>query len=156
MTSRSRFRMALLGEGVHVVESTTVGGVHVTRPDARVGRENREVLQQLLDQSDFAITIDHPTWMANAAARRPVYFLVTPWLEADSAAEAHSHLNHILSMIVDTLSLSYGGEPRTIGYVMEISDPGQTPRPVVVAVGGPPWPTSQLQRLAPGNAQVPV
>jgi hypothetical protein len=156
MTSRSRFRMALLGEGVHVVESTTVGGVDVTRPDARIGRENREVLQQLLDQSDFRITIDHPTWMANAATRRPVYFLVTPWLEADSAAEAHSHLNNILSMIVDTLSLSYGGEPRTIGYVMEIGDPGQTPRPVIVAVGGPPWPTSQLQRLAPADVQVPV
>ena len=71
MTTRSRFRMALLGEGVYIFEPTTVGGVHVSRADVRLGQENREALQQLLDQTDFGITIDHPTWMASAAARRP-------------------------------------------------------------------------------------
>src|ERR1700733_2441109 len=94
--------------------------------------------------------------MASAAARRPVYFLVTPWLEADSAVTAHSLLNHIVHMVVDTLSLAYGGEPRTIGYVMETTDPGQAPRLHTTAVGGPPWPTSQLQRLAPDNVKLPV
>ena len=69
---------------------------------------------------------------------------------------AHGLLNHIVHMVVDTLSLAYGGEPRTIGYAMETADPGQAPRLHTTAVGGPPWPTSQLQRLAPDNVKVPV
>lgn len=47
-------------------------------------------------------------------------------------------------------------KPRTIGYVVQMEDPGQGPRPVIVAVGGPPWAASQLQRLAPDSVKVSV
>jgi hypothetical protein len=148
--------MALLGEGVYLPQQRTIGGVEVTRPDLRLGRENREALQQVLDQIDFGTVIDHPTWMASAAARRPVYFALTPWLEADTAPDAHGLLNHIVTTVADALSLAYGGEPRTIGYVVQMEDPGQGPRAVIVAVGGPPWAASQLQRLAPDSVKVSV
>ncbi|MHB1488547.1 MAG: hypothetical protein ACYCS7_14960 [Acidimicrobiales bacterium] len=148
--------MALLGEGVRVGESITVGGVQVSRPDLRLGRENREALQQLLDETDFSITIDHPTWLASAAARQPLYFAVTPWLEAETAADAHRLLTHIVNLVADSLSLLYGGEPRTVGYVVQMFERDQESHAVVVGVGGPPWPTSRLQQLAPDNVNVPV
>ena len=156
MTSRPQFRMALLGEGVYLPSQTTVGGVQVTRPDLRLGTENREALQQLLDQTAFGITIDHPTWMASTATRRPLYFAVTPWLEADTTPDAHRLLNHIVNTVADTLSLAYGGEPRTVGYVVQRAALGQEPRVVIVAVGGPPWMASQLPRLVPDTVTIPA
>ena len=94
--------------------------------------------------------------MVSAASRQPPYFAVTPWLEAETAADAHRLLTRIVNLVADSLSLLYGGELRTVGYVVQMSEGDQEPRAVVVGVGRPPWPTSQLQRLAPDNVKVPV
>jgi hypothetical protein len=56
--------------------------------------------------------------MASAASRQPVYFALTPSLEAAIAPDAHGLLNHIVTDVADALSLACGGAPPTIGYLV--------------------------------------
>jgi len=156
MDTRQKFRMALLGEGIYLPETTTIGEVRITRPDLRIGQENLDTLQQLLDQANFGHTIDRPTWMASAATGRPLYFATTSWLEADTAPLAHILLTKTVYTLADVLSLAFGGEPRTIGYVLQMQMPSQEPRTISVAVGGPARSTSQLQRLKPDSVSLPT
>jgi hypothetical protein len=147
--------MALVGEGVRVPSSVLVGGVAVNIPTVNLGRDVPEWFADLLGEAGLVPTIDHPTWMAVTAPRRPVFFVVTPWLEAPDPAAATSQLHLIVATVLDVLALTHGGEPRTVGWVVDMAEPGQAPRRLAVGAGGPPRPISQLQRLRLDGAAVP-
>jgi hypothetical protein len=150
----SLYRMALLGEGVRIPCAVTVGGVEVNIPDVRLGRDVPDLFAALLADAQFIPTVDHVMWMTSSAPSRPVFFLTTPWLEGNHPVAATMLLDQILGTVLDTLALAYGGEPRTVGYVVETSNPGKDPRQLVLGVGGLSRPVSQLQRLAPDGSEV--
>jgi hypothetical protein len=148
--------MALMGEGVRVLEPATVGDIEVTSPKLHLGRENRDLLEGLLQEAGFPPLPDAPAWMASAATPRPVFFATTPWVPVASAGDAYGLLSERISTVLAALALANGGEPRTIASILEMHKPGEKPRLLAAGIGNPPHPISQLQRLAPDGVIIPT
>ena len=68
---------------------------------------------------------------------------------------ATQRLRQIGSTVLDTLALAYGGEPRTVGWVIEVVADGCEPRGLARSPGGPRRPSSQLDRLRLGGVAIP-